>query len=280
MLTIDEARAALQAREFTDFPECALCGADDAEPFLTVDDGCKLVKCKRCSLVYTSPRFDESWWERFVREEDNSRNVSFTENRLAHGVALRRNVASQPEDWRAHVTKKSQIVLDDLRSVMKRPLTSLHDVGCGVGFLISDARDAGLEVSGNELNGYAVKVMCERLGLDARVGSLHEVGLASESRDAVTMTDYIEHTYHPLRDFQEAFRITRPGGGLFVHTFRIDCRKFEEKGAAWDMLRWNHVYHFSTQTLTAMITAAGFEPATIIAGPRRNDIKIIAVKPL
>lgn len=268
----------LRKRDFSEYPRCALCGENDPEQFMNVAHNSNLVRCRKCSLVYTSPRADEAIWERFLRSSGNPRNVEFTENRLKHGAALQRRFAEQPEDWREQRTAEAAVVLSQIRDVIERPLNSLHDVGCGVGFLLMDAREQGLTVSGNDLNGYACEVMRSRFGLDITCGSFPESKLPTESRDAVTMTDYIEHTYHPDLDLKEAFRVLSPGGAVFVRTFRIDCKAFKEKGADWNMLRWNHVYHFSTDTLRQMIEKAGFIVKKIERPPSWK-ITIVGVKP-
>lgn len=275
----DQEETSARKLVFDDFPPCALCGEDNAADFLVASKISQLVKCRRCDLVYTSPRANETQWEAFLRRQDNPRNIAMTENRLMYGVALDRNVAAQPKDWRQKVTARSHWVLKELRKAISIPLGHLHDVGCGVGFFLTDARDAGLSVSGNDLNGYAVRLMRERFDLDVFCGSFSEAGLGNNSRDAVTMDDFIEHTYHPRAEITEAFRVLRPGGVLYIHTFRIDSPAFERQGAKWNMLRWNHVYHFSTDTLTRLIRDCGFEIQLAMAPRERSSITILAHKP-
>ena len=55
-----------------------------------------------------------------------------------------------------------------MESYLGRKIGRLHDVGCGVGFLMETAKESGIEVTGNELNKYAcdkinIKIECSDL---------------------------------------------------------------------------------------------------------------------
>jgi SAM-dependent methyltransferase len=263
---------------FTDYPRCALCGADDAEPFMTANPRTFLVRCRQCQLVYTSPRADESKWLGLLKDANSQRNITFTTNRLRHGVAITRNIPRQRPDWRERMEAAHRALIAKLRTFCDT-IDRIHDVGCGVGFFITNAKAAGLYATGNDLNAYACQVMTSQLGLDVFCGMLSEMAAPAASRDAVTMMDYIEHTYHPQIDLAEAFRILRPGGVLYIHTFRIDSKPFEIQGADWNMLKWNHVYHFSSETLTRMIENAGFEIAKLDRPKHNGLIGVVALKP-
>lgn len=66
------------------------------------------------------------------------------------------------------------------------------------------------------------------------------------------------------------FCISRP----FIST----AKKFYELGAEWPMLTFNHVYHFSPDTLIKMIENAGFEIVVADYDQDRILIKIDAIK--
>src|SRR5690606_27226048 len=119
--------------------------------------------------------------------------------------------------------------------------------------------------------------MQERFGLEVYRMVLDEVPLPPGSCDAVTMCDFIEHSYNPHRDVAAAARLLRPGGVLHLHTFHIACRQFEELGGQWSMLSWNHVYHFSPATLIALMEKAGLRIANATYSHERQGIQVEAV---
>jgi 2-polyprenyl-3-methyl-5-hydroxy-6-metoxy-1,4-benzoquinol methylase len=142
-----------------------------------------------------------------------------------------------------------------------RPIRKVHDVGCGVGFLIREAQRMKIQASGNDLNGYAVRVMQERFGLDVCCGTLEseETQKLLSGSDLVTMTDYIEHSYHPDRDLKIVYENLSPKGLVFITTFHTGCALAEQYGRNWDMYCWNHVYHFDRDSLESLIRNASFK---------------------
>lgn len=87
----------------------------------------------------------------------------------------------------------------------------LVDVGCGDGFflgLVPGERKRGLEY-----NPAAVK-RARAAGLNVEKESLEN--LPADSADVVTLFQVLEHVSQPLRLIQEAVRILRPGGRLFI----------------------------------------------------------------
>ena len=70
----------------------------------------------------------------------------------------------------------------------------------------------------------------------------------------------------------------KPGGIIYVKTFRIDCRSFDRLREHWNMLFWNHVYHFSGETLIRMMEAAGFSVLEVEGSYDRDLITIFGQK--
>ena len=270
---------AIRNREFYEITNCSVCISDLSDYFLTSRDGCNLQQCSDCGHVFTSPRFEEAKWNKFLKLPGNSRNKQYTDNRLKYGKALARKQTDSKDEWREHIKEKNLSVIRKLESIDNKLPKSVHDVGCGVGFFLMDARDKGIEVSGNDLNEYACERMQNDFQLDAKAETFVDLSLPENSINAVTMIDYIEHAYKPMIDIEEAFRVLEHGGLLYVDTFRIDSPDFENKGPQWNMLCWNHVQHFSTQTLSNLIENAGFRIIKVIAPNNRSFLKIIARKP-
>jgi 2-polyprenyl-3-methyl-5-hydroxy-6-metoxy-1,4-benzoquinol methylase len=267
----------IDQRAFEEYPACSLCGGDRATEVLRTKDGCRIVQCENCTLWFTSPRLDESLWERYLRDPENPRNVKFTESRLANGVALAANVTGD-KAWRKKILRRSNRTLSEIEQALGGRRGRLHEVGCGVGHFQVDAIAYGFDASGNDLNGYACQIMRDRLGLKITTGNLREVALAPESIDAFVMDDFIEHTYHPFEDLKVCARALRPGGVVWIETFHIDCAEYEEKKGDWNMLWWNHVYHFSAKTIERMLNAAGLRVFSAHTPHDHGIMTVLAVK--
>lgn len=159
---------------------------------------------------------------------------------------------------------------------------SLHDIGCGVGMIIKSAMEMGIESSGNDLNAYAIERMRALFGMKVYYGQLtdlvHNKTLTRNEKDVVIMHDCIEHFYHPLNELISSFEILRPGGILHLMTFVVDTELFRQLGDKWDMLMWNHVYHFSSKSLVRMVKKAGFSDVQFELNQRCGAISLFARK--
>jgi SAM-dependent methyltransferase len=267
---------------FTDCPVCESCGSSLAKEVLTALDGNRVVECSNCGLWYSSPRPAEEEWQSWLMAEATDRNIEFTENRLRHGVALARSLPLSFSFWWRYVRRRNQREIRKLIRMHGPGKLRLHDVGCGVGFLLKAAQDLGIQCSGNDLNGYAVSRMRELFGMDVHLGTLpglfREGVLRANSYDLVTMDDFIEHSYHPLRDLTAAFSILREGGILSVQTFCVDSARFRRLKTRWDMLMWNHTFHFSSTSLRELIGQAGFNIVEVNVNSLRGTVWIMARK--
>ncbi len=275
---VDSIKNEINDREFDEYPACSICGSIKSNEKLIASDGNRIVECPTCKLWFTSPRLNEDKWEYYIRSESVKRNKKFTENRIKYGVALSKNISNQPPDWRKRKRNAHNRIFRLIKKWSSIPITRIHEVGCGVGFFLDDMRRKGISVSGNDLNGYACKIMRERFDLNVHTGNFVEANLPKNSVDVVMMSDYIEHTYHPFEDMCEAYRVLVPEGMLYIHTFIIDSDPFNTKKGRWNMLWWNHVYHFSTQSLVRMAEHAGFIICMVIPNLKKGMIQLIAKK--
>ena len=267
-----------QIGEFTEQASCCLCGADRNEERFITDDGMRIAECERCGHLYTSPRIPEDEWIEYLKQ-DTKRSREFTENRLKYGRALPSNTKMSSPRWYKSRKNDREELLDLLESFSTRNISRLHDVGCGVGFTLLTARDRGIEVSGNELNGPAVEAMRDRFDLPVYRRQFAECPLEDESLDVVTMRDFIEHSYHPDEEVETAYEKLAPGGVLWFKTFHIDCRDFDEKGSSWEYLFWNHTNHFLDEGLGRLVNQAGFTDAKIRGGYDDMAVDVLARKP-
>ena len=262
---------------FDEYPPCDLCGSTSTTEKLITRSGHRIVECDTCKLWFTSPRINEHVWMDWLKQTSD-RSVEFTENRLKYGVALSSNKKYVRPGWRERRLKAETRLLANLETLTNHKIGRLHDVGCGVGFLMQAAQTMGMAVTGNELNGYACQVMRERLNLTVFNDILPNLNIENSSVDAVIMRDYLEHTYHPFVDLKAAYGYLRPGGALYIETFHIDCQQFDKQRENWNMLFWNHAFHFSTAALTSMIEKAGFKIVKVDTSYTNSLIEVYAKK--
>jgi len=147
----------------------------------------------------------------------------------------------------------------------------LLDVGIGTGAFLTLARARGWRVAGTEISAYAVKT---GLGhdLDVVEGEIWDAAFPAGAFDVVTCWHVLEHVRDPRRVLEEALRVLRPGGWLFVATPNVEDRLFR---LAYRVVRGRlprlfdpedreiHLFHFSARTLAALVASSGFNVSVV-----------------
>lgn len=239
-------------------PPCALCGGERFEGVLRggrdwvwrKPGDFTLARCADCGLVMTRPRPAPAalalYYAGAYSGEDHQRRVKKPERgdaglpRLINGYRL--GVMSRV-----------------------RPLTPedrVLDVGCNRGSFLWLARErSGCALAGVDIDqGSLDEAMCRDVA-DYRAGSLREVGFEAERFTVVCFFESLEHTPDPLSDLREAWRLLRPGGLLVVEVPDFGGWWRVVFGRYWlPLLLPQHLVHFTRDTLTRAVVAAGFEP--------------------
>lgn len=151
------------------------------------------------------------------------------------------------------------------------------DVGAAAGFVLQGLADAGWQGVGLEPNAAMAAHARGVLGLDVRVGTLEAPGDlraddpgagdgAHPGFDLVAMIQVVAH-FHDLRTaFENARRLTRPGGCWLIETWDSSSLSARLLGRRWHEYSPPSVLHmFSRGSLTRLAAAFDMEP---VAGGR------------
>jgi ubiquinone/menaquinone biosynthesis C-methylase UbiE len=135
------------------------------------------------------------------------------------------------------------------------------ELGCGRGLLLKELHKAGCSCTGLERPDFPA----EAIGNDITFtkGSAYDTPFSDNSFDIVVLWYLLEHVSAPSRVLQEANRVLRQGGVLFVAVPNINSWQARFFGKYWfhlDVPR--HAHHFSTQTLSTALKRAGFKAQT------------------
>lgn len=142
----------------------------------------------------------------------------------------------------------------------------LFDIGAGSGEFLALARSAGFEVHGNEISTVAVRLAWEKHNIHLSLEPLDQ-DPRSSFFDVITMWSLIEHVQHPRLLIEQAARLLRPGGILFVYTpvwCLYDAIGLLLARMGWSRLldrriSWAHLHLFSRRALEQMCARAGFD---------------------
>jgi 2-polyprenyl-3-methyl-5-hydroxy-6-metoxy-1,4-benzoquinol methylase len=99
-----------------------------------------------------------------------------------------------------------------------RKTNRLLDVGFGAGAVLATGQRRGWDVYGIELSALAVEQAHEHGFPNAIHGNFLTAPFEPASFDVVMMTELIEHLPHPLPYLEQAHRLLRTGGELYLTT--------------------------------------------------------------
>lgn len=227
-------------------PPCP-CGRGDAAP-------CRLgwreraLRCRLCGLLVRDPLpsleslrrwYADDYWSRFRYEQ----------------------IGPGRENIHAHV-------LDWLERLCPAKGT-LVDVGCGGGSLLRLCRAAGWMGIGFDPSAEAVSHAREA-GLEAYVLPWPPCPLADGLADAVTFVNVLDHLHDPFGALQEAWRVLRRDGLLYV---RVPNGPLHARLATWlscvglGHVAVFHLYGFGRRSLLYHLPRLGFWPVTVQSAP-------------
>jgi 2-polyprenyl-3-methyl-5-hydroxy-6-metoxy-1,4-benzoquinol methylase len=241
-----------------EYVPCNLCGADDTvvrypctinghatsrdwSAYACTHSGYgrhhTIVQCRRCGLVYSSPRLDE---HDIVHTYEAVEDPLYLEEREGRVLTFQH-----------HLNPMERIV----EPPDGRPLL---DVGCYTGVFVEIAARHGWDAWGLEPSRWAVE-QAQARGLHVVQGTLDTAELPQTYFDVVTMWDVIEHLPDPLGALERVRGLLKPEGLIVVHTIDIESLFARVMGARWPWLMEMHLYYFSRRTLRAMLEKCGFQ---------------------
>ncbi len=135
----------------------------------------------------------------------------------------------------------------------------LLDVGCGKGFFVKCARDAGIDAHGCDLSATGTEYARSVLKVPAHTGLLKDLKPTVGQFDTATFWATIEHVPDPVATLHDIADVLKPGGRLFMDT---------GIGADWldrllpGLTQWydppQHLWVFSAAGLRRATERAGF----------------------
>lgn len=226
---------------------CRLCGADEFDVFVAgrerrhgLPGEFRLVKCRRCDLVYLNPRPTAEALGAYYPQDYSPYHAQ----RGLFGFLTRRLRRREAFQLRHSLPASSEVL----------------ELGCAAGDLLVPLREAGFRVTGVELSDQAASIARTDHHLDVHTATLADAPLAGKFFDAIVMRNVIEHLPDPRADLERAASMLRPGGLMFIRTDNVsslDARIFGSFWYGFDFPR--HLTLFSGETLAALVRSAGLE---------------------
>jgi 2-polyprenyl-3-methyl-5-hydroxy-6-metoxy-1,4-benzoquinol methylase len=216
---------------------CPICTEDHSKEWFQ-KNGYSIVACTRCGVRYVNPRPRPDQLAAFYRRE---------------------YVAGVPADSPAtpHANHRPmKLATARLRLALIREFrdkTLLLDVGCGGGFFVQAATEAGWRAVGMDvsLQGHEPT----RLVL----AHAEEAPFRNGQFGVMTAYDVLEHVFCPRTFLTEAHRLLAPGGILLIETPNMAGWLPRLLGSKHPFVRPpDHLTFFTASTLSALLEQTGF----------------------
>jgi SAM-dependent methyltransferase len=237
---------------------CALCGADDGEPvavgedfeYRTSADSFLAVRCRRCGLLYLSPRPTARELPRIYPSTYHA--FDFSPERFGFVYRVRR----------ALETRRALAWCRGLP-----PAARVIDIGCGDGFhlkLLRAVNPDGWTLEGIDSSMRAVAA-ARAHDLTVHLGTIETVDLPEAEYDLALLIATIEHVADPVGVLAAVHRLLRPGGRAILVTDNANAPDFRLFGGRhWGGYHFpRHWNLFTRETLAALANRAGLEVVSI-----------------
>ncbi|WP_328332436.1 class I SAM-dependent methyltransferase [Kribbella sp. NBC_00382] len=155
---------------------------------------------------------------------------------------------------------------EDVRRIAEfTPTGRILEVGCGYGYFLKAALDAGYDAYGVDLSPSAVKFAEERYPGRVYCGFVEEVPeLQGEKYDVIFASHLIEHITDPAAFLHTASGLLNPGGLVVMVTPNIGSLLSRVSGSRWVSFKIpEHVSYYDHKTITELLHRTNFQVTAI-----------------
>jgi len=254
----------LSRENFAKYP-CLLCGHKEFSPLLEWVDRHRLPVslsvCQRCGLRQLNPRIDDAGLEQFYASD--------------YYKLYSMDKRAKSEKW---IKRKQGIASGILDAVEKhRPLNGLRllDIGCGHGFLITEAKARGASVFGVEPSVKHAKRLSEK-GFEVFTGTLEQFVAEQHGQyDIVTSSHVLEHSSNPGQFLKHASGLLAEDGLLCAEVPDADWQTIYGRHPV--SIHTAHLCYHTERSLKALFETSGLKVLSTTYGLNGGSVRAVSV---
>jgi 2-polyprenyl-3-methyl-5-hydroxy-6-metoxy-1,4-benzoquinol methylase len=214
--------------------------------FLFKKCGFSIKKCGVCGLVLVNPRPSEK-----------DLNSHYSEKFFKGEIKLPGRQTKNYLEGISSYTGRSKKLLSSLSRYQNSG--TLLDIGCGLGYLIEQAKACGWKTMGLEISDFAVDI-CKEKRLIVKKGKIGDVKFPKNHFDVVVAQDVLEHLFDPGVFLNEVNRIMKKKGYLVLEMPNNASLRRYAKGRDWlEYIPPLHLNFFDNNTLKTILENHGFK---------------------
>ncbi|WOJ89514.1 class I SAM-dependent methyltransferase [Methylocapsa polymorpha] len=134
------------------------------------------------------------------------------------------------------------------------------DVGCNCGWFMNAARERGIRSIGIELDDVLCAYNKEYIGCEMFCGMFEDTPPQFEqSASLIVLNDTLEHHASPLGSLETCYRMTKPGGIVFVNVPNALFWKAQHDIESWEWFESDHLMYFNESSIRKAFEICGFK---------------------
>ena len=231
---------------------CPVCNhsspqiAIESQDFSLTQEAFSILHCSKCSVRYTSPLPSQNeigQYYKFIEYISHTDVKDGWMNRLYHFVRTR--TLAHKTNW--------------IQSLFTGHKGHLLDIGAGTGAFANAMQQKAWKVTGLEPDAATRDKAFENYTLNLQ--STDTIfNLPENEYEVITMWHVLEHVHELKPYLHQCFKSLKQNGRLIIavpNYTSFDAKYYKKYWAAYDLPR--HLYHFSPNSMTSLLTEIGFE---------------------
>ncbi len=230
---------------------CILCESKDYQAVApqTRDSDQRIIKCQKCSHIQIFPLPKTADENKFYNEDEQTR-------------LLYKNIDIEEFEKRASFDTQRRIGL--IENNFKRNI-SILDIGCGYGFFIKLAKDAGFNATGLEVSKERREIAQKVTGEKILPRAIQGKNKSGKKYDVITLFHVLEHIKNPIELARDLKTYLKPNGTIIIEVpnandYLLTLNR-NYKDFFWQRA---HISYFTPETINEVLKKAGHKNVKII----------------
>ncbi len=238
---------------------CAICNSNENEVLINLDCGnfdgsylyetVKIISCKKCGHIYN-----------YITEKEYSGLINYYNNEYALiNLSSKDKCGDRPGSCNSNTFLRYSQLAKQIEKFTDHE-SKMLDVGCASGGFLSYLKERGyFNLFGIDTTENYIIEAGKNNNLVLKLGSAENIPFENNFFDVIIIDQVLEHLVNPGKFFQEASKILKSGGLIFIGL--PDASQYDKYyifDFYWFLLR-EHLQHFDLHHLNEVAGNYGFE---------------------